>query len=193
VTEAAVSHHAGTREQIPLVALRLFAEKGYDATSMREIAEQLHMTKAALYYHFDSKEDIVRALITDMLDQVAELVTWAKAQPVTNALREEVLSRWSDIMQAHGLDMFRFAVANQRVCRGVRPDAQGFTQQVSELTALLTPRGASVEDQLRVRLALMSVTMAGIAGVDIAASDAEILRAARKVSAELLPVDRWAR
>jgi len=47
-----------TRERILDAALSLFAEKGYDATSMREIAEQLHITKAALYYHFDSKADI---------------------------------------------------------------------------------------------------------------------------------------
>ena len=37
-----------TRERIPIVALRLFAEKGYEATSMREIAEHLGITKPAL-------------------------------------------------------------------------------------------------------------------------------------------------
>ena len=53
---------ASTRERILDVALDLFIEKGFDGTSLREIAEQLGVTKAALYYHFASKDDILMAL-----------------------------------------------------------------------------------------------------------------------------------
>ena len=53
--------HAGrrgdTRVRIQQVALELFAEQGYERTSLREIAERLGVTKAALYYHFKSKEE----------------------------------------------------------------------------------------------------------------------------------------
>ncbi len=52
----------GTRERILDVALDLFIEKGFDKTSLREIAEQLGFSKAALYYHFASKDDILMAL-----------------------------------------------------------------------------------------------------------------------------------
>jgi AcrR family transcriptional regulator len=51
-----------TRERILDVALDLFTEKGFDGTSLREIAERLGVTKAALYYHFASKDDILLAL-----------------------------------------------------------------------------------------------------------------------------------
>lgn len=51
-----------TRERILEVALDLFSENGYDQTSLREIAEQLGVTKAAIYYHFASKEEIFMAL-----------------------------------------------------------------------------------------------------------------------------------
>ena len=44
------------------MALDLFTEQGFDGTSLREIAEQLGVTKAALYYHFASKDDILMAL-----------------------------------------------------------------------------------------------------------------------------------
>ena len=44
------------------VALDLFTEHGYDQTSLREVAEELGFTKAALYYHFEKKEDILLAL-----------------------------------------------------------------------------------------------------------------------------------
>jgi AcrR family transcriptional regulator len=51
-----------TRERILEVALKLFNEQGYDKTSLREIAERLDVTKAALYYHFERKQDILLEL-----------------------------------------------------------------------------------------------------------------------------------
>jgi AcrR family transcriptional regulator len=51
-----------TRQEILDTALELFAEQGYDKTSLREIAEEVGVTKAALYYHFPSKEEILVAL-----------------------------------------------------------------------------------------------------------------------------------
>ena len=53
---------AGTRERILDIALDLFADQGFDKTSLREIAERLGVTKAALYYHFQSKDEILQAL-----------------------------------------------------------------------------------------------------------------------------------
>jgi AcrR family transcriptional regulator len=44
------------------VALERFTQKGYAETSLREIAEELGFSKAALYYHFPSKQDILLAL-----------------------------------------------------------------------------------------------------------------------------------
>jgi AcrR family transcriptional regulator len=59
----ALSHEANsTRERILDAALDLFVTQGYDGTSLRQLAEQLGVTKAALYYHFESKEDILLAL-----------------------------------------------------------------------------------------------------------------------------------
>jgi AcrR family transcriptional regulator len=66
-----------TRERILDVALELFNDQGYDGTSLREIAERLGITKAALYYHFERKEDILlelhlrlHALGRDVLDRI---------------------------------------------------------------------------------------------------------------------------
>jgi AcrR family transcriptional regulator len=50
------------RQRILDVALELFNEQGYDKTSLREIADRLGVTKAALYYHFERKEDILLEL-----------------------------------------------------------------------------------------------------------------------------------
>lgn len=53
---------SSTRERILDIALDLFTEHGYDKTSMRDIAERLGTTKAALYYHFKRKADILLEL-----------------------------------------------------------------------------------------------------------------------------------
>ena len=53
---------ASTRDRILDVALDLFIDQGYDGTSLRQIADRLGITKAALYYHFEAKEDILMAL-----------------------------------------------------------------------------------------------------------------------------------
>jgi AcrR family transcriptional regulator len=62
IAPSAKAEQTDTRERILDVALDLFIEKGYDKTSLREIAEGLGFTKAALYYHFPSKQDILKAL-----------------------------------------------------------------------------------------------------------------------------------
>ncbi len=85
--EAASIDTRDTRERILSVALDLFIEQGFDGTSLRQIAEQLGVTKAALYYHFTSKDDILMALhqrlhevgrgaLMQMGDQPVSLQEW---------------------------------------------------------------------------------------------------------------------
>jgi AcrR family transcriptional regulator len=63
-----------TRQRILDVSAELFVEQGYDGTSLREIAERLGVTKAALYYHFSSKEQILRALLEPGNEMLTELL-----------------------------------------------------------------------------------------------------------------------
>ncbi len=60
--------------EIARTAARLFATKGYDATSVREIVEAAGVAKPTLYYYFGSKEGVAQALLTLPLERlVAEL------------------------------------------------------------------------------------------------------------------------
>jgi AcrR family transcriptional regulator len=59
-----------TRVRILDAARALFADRGYAGTSMRDLAEELGMTKAALYYHFPGKADILRALLEPALGEL---------------------------------------------------------------------------------------------------------------------------
>jgi AcrR family transcriptional regulator len=65
----------GTKQLILETAQRLFDEQGYDATSLRQIAEAVGMTKAAVYYHYPAKEHLLLELTRPMLDAMGELVT----------------------------------------------------------------------------------------------------------------------
>jgi AcrR family transcriptional regulator len=62
VHDPASTEGASTRERILDISLELFASQGYEKTSLREIAEKLGFSKAAIYYHFESKEAILMAL-----------------------------------------------------------------------------------------------------------------------------------
>ena len=82
-----------TRERILDVALDLFTEQGYDGTSLREIAERLNVTKAALYYHFESKEDILMALHMRIHDFGREALLLIGEGPVTLELWGRLLDQ----------------------------------------------------------------------------------------------------
>jgi len=51
--------YSGTKQSIFDVSVKLFSEKGYDAVSLREIAAEVGITNAAIYNHFNSKNDIL--------------------------------------------------------------------------------------------------------------------------------------
>ena len=89
-----------TRQRIQDVALELFAEQGYEKTSLREIAEALDVTKAALYYHFKTKEDILISLFQDLTRPMDELIEWAQTQPHTLETKKEILRRYSQACSA---------------------------------------------------------------------------------------------
>jgi AcrR family transcriptional regulator len=68
-----------TRQQILDIAQRLFAELGYDATSLQMIADEMGVTKAAVYYHFPAKSDILHAAMEPGITRLTVLVDEAAA------------------------------------------------------------------------------------------------------------------
>ena len=58
-----------TRTRILASALSLFAKKGYEHTTFTDIADRLKMTKGAVYWHFESKEALLIALVDEMLEK----------------------------------------------------------------------------------------------------------------------------
>jgi len=92
-----------TRQRILDVALELFAEQGYEKTSLREIAERLGVTKAALYYHFKTKEEILVSLFESLTRPMEELIEWGRRQPHTLETKQEIVRRYDQALAARRL------------------------------------------------------------------------------------------
>jgi AcrR family transcriptional regulator len=81
-------------------ALALFSRQGYERTSLREIADDLGFTKAALYYHYRSKEDLLAAVLEPLLTDLEALV----AEPAgadTRLAREHFLAGYLEVLLRH--------------------------------------------------------------------------------------------
>jgi AcrR family transcriptional regulator len=88
---------AETRERILDVAQELFIRQGYDKTSLRDIALRLGITKAALYYYFERKEDILVELHLRLHAMGTSLLEELEAAP-DGAARVAILPRLADQM-----------------------------------------------------------------------------------------------
>jgi AcrR family transcriptional regulator len=91
--------NADTREEIRAVALELFAENGVEQTSLRQIAERLDITKAALYYHFPSKDDLLAELARPMIGDLEAYV--AQAHDAGPADAPDLLRRYLELCHRH--------------------------------------------------------------------------------------------
>ncbi|SCL34866.1 transcriptional regulator, TetR family [Micromonospora nigra] len=89
-----------TRSRILRAALDLFAAQGYQRTSLRQIAERLRLTKAAILYHFPSKEQLVAALVEPLLGDLERLLDEVGTLPPQRA-RWALLEGWVDTLLAH--------------------------------------------------------------------------------------------
>jgi AcrR family transcriptional regulator len=75
-TRAEQAQH--TRDEILRTARQLFAEHGYDGTSLQQIADTMGVTKANVYYYFRTKEALLQALLEPFLGALHELVDRAE-------------------------------------------------------------------------------------------------------------------
>ena len=87
-----------TRQQILATAQRLFTERGYDATSLQLIADEMGLTKAAVYYHFRAKDDMLRAVLQPGLERLKVLVQETAAIRGRRARAEHLVSGFVDFL-----------------------------------------------------------------------------------------------
>ena len=92
-----------TRQRIQDVARELFAEKGVQRTSLQDIAARLGITKPALYYHFSSREDLVRSIVAPLIDGGEQFVV--ECEQTAGLTPTRLLEGYFDYFYAHRVDL----------------------------------------------------------------------------------------
>jgi AcrR family transcriptional regulator len=146
------------------------------------------VTKAALYYHFKSKEDIVTSLVEDYFGQIDELIAWGKTQPKTPELRAEVLRRYFGIVAAAG-EVFRMLQHNQASVNSLahaKNRSELFRERMDALVSILTEPDPPLPSQLRAAVALASVSFGCMFYADRAESPAQLQEAVMEIASGLI-------
>jgi AcrR family transcriptional regulator len=184
----ATAPRTDTRSRVQKVALELFAEQGYEKTSLREIAERLGVTKAALYYHFKSKEDIVHSLTDDHNARIDELIEWAKEQPPGEQTRHEILDRYVRIV-FDGAEVFRFMEQNRAAMQTLEHNKSDrfarFRGRLDALVELLAGPDAPLRERVRATAGLISASATCMIGWDSGEDPAELRAIALEIASEL--------
>lgn len=81
------------REEILQAATRVFADKGFDAASMDEIAQRAEFSKGSVYAYFGSKEDLFISLVENEIDKLLEIVNSCVERPADHIQAVEKLVR----------------------------------------------------------------------------------------------------
>ncbi len=73
-----IDEQNSTEQRLLRSALKLFAEKGYEGTSIREIIEEAGVTRPVLYYYFQNKEDLFRKLVESIVQELIDKMIFIK-------------------------------------------------------------------------------------------------------------------
>ncbi|HKT03194.1 MAG TPA: helix-turn-helix domain-containing protein [Rugosimonospora sp.] len=175
-----------TRSRIQAVALELFTEQGYEATSLREIAERLGVTKAALYYHFKTKDDIVASLMEDRAGAMRELVEWAEPQEHTVGLRREFIRRYARQLHEGGHhNLMRFLERNQTALRD-HPKSEEMRDLMLRTVEILSEPGDPLTVRLKCAMSIFAMHATWFVIRDDSISDEARSAASLEVALELI-------
>ena len=184
---------ADTRQRALDVSLELFAEQGYEKTSLREIAERLDVTKAALYYHFASKEALLAGIVDRLVEPADELVAWSQTQPRTAEFRQEYLRRLAHLLHGQWSRWISFVQQNQPALRDHGEAGQKMQSRLLLLCAPIIDPNAALPDQLRSLLGMLAVYLGNLTpasamlrSMGFEATPEELATAAMDVALELV-------
>ncbi|WP_329255301.1 TetR/AcrR family transcriptional regulator [Streptomyces sp. NBC_01478] len=173
-----------TRQRIQDVALELFAEQGYEKTSLREIAEHLDVTKAALYYHFKTKEEILVSIFEDLTRPIEDLIEWGRDQPHTLETKQEIVRRYAVALDG-ATPLFRFMQENQATVRDLRI-GERFKERMRGLREIMIDPGASLVDQVRSLSAIFTLHAGMFAVQDLEGDPEDKRKAVLEVATDMI-------
>ncbi|MFN3866371.1 MAG: TetR/AcrR family transcriptional regulator [Demequina sp.] len=156
-----------SRSQVAQCALALFSRHGVAGTSLQMIADELGVTKAALYYHFRTKDDIVREVLAPAFDGFQELLVEVAAVDEQSRARAVVLGLAKRAVQHRQL----YSVVLGDVSAGaLRQESPAHVGMFHELRSILAGPGADPVALVRAAV-FLSGLVAPAVDPDVAALD----------------------
>jgi AcrR family transcriptional regulator len=86
-----------TRTRLLDVAVDLFTRHSFAGTSLQMIADELGFTKAAIYHHFRSREQLLAAVLEPILDELRTVIEYAETRRTAHARAEHMLSGYATL------------------------------------------------------------------------------------------------
>ncbi|MCW3786735.1 TetR/AcrR family transcriptional regulator [Plebeiibacterium sediminum] len=97
--EQLIKHKAEKRKVITQAALKLFSEEGFQSTSISKIAKEAGVSKGLIYTYFESKEELLRFLILDTIDEMFGIAEVSLGINPTDESFEKMISDYFDWVQ----------------------------------------------------------------------------------------------
>jgi len=179
--EASAPSLTGPQARIVAAAQELFAQRGVGGTSLQMIADAIGVTKAALFYQFKTKDDIVLAAADDELSRLEAVVDAAERVPRTRR-RQVVLSGMVDL----SVDRRRTVsvIMSDPVVLRFFADDERYQRVLDRLTDLLMGPGAEPHRHLQTAMFMAALSGAVMhpmmADIDDDTLRCELLRLARR-------------
>ncbi|APD08298.1 MULTISPECIES: TetR/AcrR family transcriptional regulator [Thermus] len=117
-----------TKVRILEEAAKLFTEKGYEATSVQDVAQALGLSKAALYHHFRSKEEILLAISLQALEGLVRAGEEALAHPDP----KEALLRFMEAHARYFEENYPFFVTMLQGIKSLSPENRALTNRLRD-------------------------------------------------------------
>jgi AcrR family transcriptional regulator len=161
-----------TRTRLIDVAIELFTRHSFAGTSLQMIADELGFTKAAIYHHFRTREQLLAAVIEPMLDELRAVVESAQTRRKPHARAEHMLSGYATLaVRNRGLVAVLAADPSVAAALADRADWGDLISRQLALLADVDPGPAG-----EVRAAMVFAGMAGAVGPTAANLDDDVLR-----------------
>lgn len=135
------------RKQLLAVALEVFAEHGYHAASMDEIAARAGVSKPVVYQHFPGKLDLYLALLESSVDTVVAEVKAALASTTDNRKRVRAsIALWYDFVTDRGEAFRLISESDLTNDPGVRAQIDRFTRESADAIAEVISEDTGLSD-----------------------------------------------